>query len=65
MMITSLTFMMKDMIKYIPTSFIFFKQRLDALEHQILLTEWTHNMDTDVYTKQSEKEGVSKPSTNK
>ena len=34
---------------------MFFKQRLDELEHPAFITEWPNNMNTDEYMKHSEK----------
>ena len=36
----------------------FVKQRLDELEHIALVTEWTHNMDTDNFLEHPKKEDV-------
>ena len=38
---------------YIDQFQFFVKQRLDKLEHPSLITEWTYNMDTSAYVKQS------------
>ena len=52
---------MKEMLNCIPNSFIFCHKRIEKLEHPSLITEWTHNMDTAEYPKQSEKEGFYEP----
>ena len=44
---------------------IFVKQRLDNIEYPALITELTHNMDTDAYMEQSENEGFNQPEGNK
>ena len=63
MMIISLIFMMKYMLNYILNSLtVFVKQYPNVLEHPSPITEWTHNMNTAVYLKQSGIEGVHQPS---